>query len=56
MAVLTNAMVISEDTGMKLENADMTVLGTAKKVGLLMTLAYIQCKNGLLVPRTHRFF
>ena len=32
MAVLTNAAVISEDTGMKLETADFSVLGTAKKV------------------------
>jgi len=32
MAVLTNATVISEDTGMKLETADISALGTAKKV------------------------
>merc|ERR1719235_1812470 len=32
MAVLTNGTVISEDTGMKLETAEFSVLGTAKKV------------------------
>merc|ERR1719272_523486 len=32
MAVLTGAQVISEDVGMKLETADFSVLGTAKKV------------------------
>ncbi|EOD10125.1 heat shock protein 60, partial [Emiliania huxleyi CCMP1516] len=31
MAVLTNGTVISEDTGMKLETAEFSVLGTAKK-------------------------
>merc|ERR1712087_1086520 len=32
MAVLTNATVISEDVGMKLETAEFSCLGTAKKV------------------------
>ena len=32
IAVLTGATVISEDRGMKLEEADMSVLGTAKRV------------------------
>eukprot|EP00965_Chrysotila_dentata_P125958 4163102-Pleurochrysis_carterae.AAC.1 len=32
MAVLTNATVIAEDVGMKLETAEFSCLGTAKKV------------------------
>ncbi|KOO28701.1 hypothetical protein Ctob_002601 [Chrysochromulina tobinii] len=32
MAILTGSTVISEDVGMKLETADMSVLGTCKKV------------------------
>merc|ERR1719472_704252 len=32
LAVLTGGTVVSEDIGMKLETADMSVLGTAKKV------------------------
>lgn len=32
LAILTNAQLVSEDLGMKLDNVDMTMLGTAKKV------------------------
>lgn len=32
IAVLTNAIVISEDKGMKLEDADVSALGSAKKI------------------------
>jgi chaperonin GroEL len=32
IAILTSAQVISEDIGIKLENVDLTMLGTAKKV------------------------
>ena len=32
MAVLTGGTVISEDVGMKLETADVSVLGTCKKI------------------------
>lgn len=32
LAILTGGQVISEDVGLKLENVDMTMLGTAKKV------------------------
>jgi chaperonin GroEL len=32
IAILTNGQVISEDVGLKLENVDITMLGTAKKV------------------------
>src|SRR4029079_8246401 len=32
IAILTGGQVISEDVGLKLENADLTLLGTAHKV------------------------
>ena len=32
IATLTNAQVISEDLGIKLENVDLKMLGTAKRV------------------------
>lgn len=34
IAILTGGQVISEDLGMKLENVDMTMLGTAKKISI----------------------
>jgi len=34
IAILTNGQVISEDLGIKLENVDLTMLGTAKKVSI----------------------
>lgn len=34
IAILTGGQVISEDLGMKLENVDMSMLGTAKKISI----------------------
>ena len=50
MAVLTNGTVISEDTGMKLETAEFSVLGTAKKVTISKDDTIISTAPATLTP------